>query len=156
MPTPQKPTELKRKLGNPGKRPLPELAATIAEGDRLAALIQLAKLLEQGQSEIGIVSLVARHIRILLMIRQGFELNLSGQKLATFAQVPSYYLQDYVGQARLWSSKKLEMVLVILSETDKALKSSPLSSHIWLENLIFRTCSLMSSSAVTSTRPANV
>jgi len=30
MPTPQKPTELKRKLGNPGKRPLPELAATIA------------------------------------------------------------------------------------------------------------------------------
>ena len=30
MPTPQKPTELKRKLGNPSKRPLPELTATIA------------------------------------------------------------------------------------------------------------------------------
>jgi DNA polymerase-3 subunit delta len=37
--------------------------------------------------------------------------------------------------------KKLESSFLILTETDKALKSSPMSAHIWLENLILKTCS---------------
>ena len=119
-----------------------DLTASIAEGDRVESLVRLVQLLDQGQSEIGIVALVARHLRILISIKQGMEQGISGQKLATHAQVPSYYLQDYVGQAKRWSIKKLESSLIVLSETDRALKSSPLSSHIWLENLILKTCAL--------------
>jgi DNA polymerase III subunit delta len=119
-----------------------DLTEKIAEGDRVQSLVQLVQLLDQGQSEIGIISLVARHMRILLLIKQGSDQGLAGQRLATFAQVPTYYLQDYVQQARRWSVKKLENSLLILAETDKALKSSPLSSHIWLENMILKTCSL--------------
>ncbi len=119
-----------------------DLTEKIAEGDRVQSLVHLVQLLDQGQSEIGIVSLVARHMRILLLIKQGMEQNLAGQRLATFAQVPSYYLSDYVQQAKRWSVKKLEGTLLILAETDRALKSSPLSSHIWLENMILKTCSL--------------
>ena len=105
-------------------------------------MIQLVRLLDQGQSEMGIVALVARHMRILLMVKQGESLGLGGPKLAQHAQVSPYFLNDYAKQARLWTSKKLESSLLILAETDKALKSSPLSAHIWLENLIYRTCSL--------------
>ena len=123
-----------------------DLTEKIAEGDRVQSLVQLVQLLDQGQSEIGIIALVARHMRILLMIKQGMDQGLSGQRLATFAQVPTYYLQDYVQQARRWSVKKLENSLLILAETDRALKSSPLSSHIWLENMILKTCSLQQSS----------
>lgn len=118
-----------------------ELTESLANGDRVKSLEQLVYLLDQGQSELGIVSLVARHMRILLLVKQGTEQNMAGQKLATYAQVPSYYLQDYVRQARLWTPKKLESVLVLLAETDRALKSSPLASHIWLENLILKACS---------------
>lgn len=118
------------------------LTESIARGHRVESLIQLAQLLDQGQSEVGIVALVARHMRILLLIKQGIEMGLANQKLATFAQVPSYYLGDYVSQAKSWSVKKLESSLLVLAETDRALKSSPLSSHIWLENLIFKTCSI--------------
>ena len=128
-----------------------DLTEKIAEGDRVQSLVQLVQLLDQGQSEIGIISLVARHMRILLMIKQGSDQGLAGQRLATFAQVPTYYLQDYVQQARRWSVKKLENSLLILAETDKALKSSPLSSHIWLENMILKTCSLQQAS--TNGRP---
>lgn len=117
-----------------------DLASSIADGDRVESLVRLVQLLDQGQSEIGIVSLIARHLRILISIKQGLEQGLGGQKLATYAQVPSYYLQDYVNQAKRWSIKKLEASLLVLAETDKALKSSPLSSHIWLENLILKTC----------------
>lgn len=117
-----------------------ELADSIASGNRVNALEQLVQLLDQGQSEIGIVQLVARHMRIMIMIKNGQEQGLAGQKLATHAQVPSYYLNDYLKQTRPWTMKRLENSLLILAETDKALKSSPMSAHIWLENLILKTC----------------
>ena len=124
-----------------------ELTEQIASNDRVNALIQLVRLMDQGQSEMGIVALVARHMRILLLIKQGEGIGLAGQKLAHFAQVSPYFLQEYLKQARLWTMRKLESSLLILAETDKALKSSPLSSHIWLENLIYRTCALHQSTS---------
>lgn len=117
-----------------------DFTKAIGENDRVKALEHLVHLLDQGQNEIGIVSLVARHIRILLTIRKGMEDGLHGAKLAHYAQVPPYFLESYIEQARLWTARKLEQTLVILSETDKALKSSPTSSHIWLENLVLKTC----------------
>lgn len=122
-----------------------DFTRAIGESDRVAALERLVHLLDQGQSEIGIVSLLARHIRLLLMVKRGLEQGLSGAKLAHAAQVPPYFLDNYVAQSRLWTVKKLEQTLVVLAETDKALKSSPLSSHIWLENLVLKTCSQFSS-----------
>lgn len=118
-----------------------ELTESIGKGNQVEALMHLVKLLDQGQNEIGIVSLVSRHMRILMTVKEGQEQHgLAGQKLAQYAQVPPYYLQDYVGQARAWKMRDLENTLLTLSETDRALKSSPLSSHIWLENMILKTC----------------
>jgi len=124
-----------------------DLTESIASGDKVESLVHLVNLLDQGQNEIGIVSLISRHIRILLLIKQGMDQGLAGQKLAVHAQVPSYYLQDYVKQAKTWTTKKLESTMLVLAETDKALKSSPLSAHIWLENLILKTCAFHSQSA---------
>lgn len=118
-----------------------DFTRAIGESDRVRALEHLVHLLDQGQSEIGIVSLLARHVRLLLTVKRGLEQGLSGAKLAHAAQVPPYFLDNYVMQSRLWTVKKLEQTLVVLAETDKALKSSPLSSHIWLENLVLKTCS---------------
>lgn len=118
-----------------------DFTKAIGENDRVKALEHLVYLMDQGQSEIGIVSLLARHVRILLALKRGVDEGLHGAKLAHYAQVPPFFLQNYLDQARLWSGKKLEQTLVVLSETDKALKSSPLSSHIWLENLVLKTCS---------------
>lgn len=117
-----------------------DFTKAIGENDRVKALELLVHLLDQGQNEIGIVSLVARHVRILLTLKRGMEEGLHGAKLAHYAQIPPYFLENYLDQARLWPAKKLEQTLVVLSETDKALKSSPLSSHIWLENLVLKTC----------------
>lgn len=118
-----------------------DFTRAIGESDRVRALEHLVHLLDQGQNEIGIVVLLARHIRLLLSVKRGLEHGLTGSKLAHSAQVPPYFLENYVMQSRLWTVKKLEHTLVVLAETDKALKSSPLSSHIWLENLVLKTCS---------------
>jgi DNA polymerase-3 subunit delta len=118
-----------------------DFTRAIGECDRVRALEHLVHLLDQGQSEVGIVVLLARHIRVLMSVKRGLDQGLSGSRLAQAAQVPPYFLDNYVSQSRLWTAKKLEQTLVTLSETDKALKSSPLSSHIWLENLVLKTCS---------------
>ncbi|WP_374079372.1 DNA polymerase III subunit delta [Bdellovibrio bacteriovorus] len=125
-----------------------DFTKAIGENDRVKALEHLVHLLDQGQNEIGIISLVARHVRILLTLKRGVEEGLHGAKLAHYAQVPPYFLESYLDQSRLWTAKKLEQTLVVLSETDKALKSSPLSSHIWLENMVLKTCSSNSSHAL--------
>ncbi len=117
-----------------------DFTRAVGERDQVKALEHLVQLLDQGQSEVGVVSLVARHIRLLIIVKKGLEMGLHGARLAQQAQVPSYFIESYVDQSRQWSMKKLEQTLVVLSETDKALKSSPLSSHIWLENMVLKTC----------------
>ncbi|MCB0364726.1 MAG: DNA polymerase III subunit delta [Bdellovibrionaceae bacterium] len=118
-----------------------DLANAIGRRDRAHALVCLANLLEHGQNEVGALSLITRHIRILHTIREGMAAGLAGARLSSQAGVPQFFLQEYVNQSRAWSPDKINRALQALHETDRALKSSPISSHIWLENFIIRTCS---------------
>ena len=117
-----------------------DFAKAIGEGNRVVALEQLVHLLDQGQSEIGIVSMISRHIRILLLVKRGLEEGLNKSQISQKAQVPPYFLEQYMKQAHHWTISGLENNLVLLSDTDRALKSSPLSSHIWLENMVLKSC----------------
>lgn len=119
-----------------------DFTKAVGQKDRVRALEQIVNLLDQGQSEIGIVNLLARHMRILLTVRTGMDQGIGGAKLANIANVSPYFIDEYCAQAKGWPVRKLEDSLVLLGETDKALKSSPLSSHIWLENLVLKSCSM--------------
>ncbi len=119
-----------------------DFTKAIGQKDRVKALEQLVSLLDQGQNETGIVHLLSRHVRMLLAVRAGMDQGIGGAKLASLVQVPSYFIESYCDQARSWSLRKLEDTLMILQDTDKALKSSPVSSHIWLENMVLKSCSL--------------
>jgi len=116
---------------------------TDALGNRniVKSLSLLAFLLEQGQNEIAIVSLLARHIRILIKVKQARNEKLSSSELAKKTGLPPYFLKNYLKQEALWTKTQLEHTLQSLFLTDKALKSSPLSPHIWLENFILKSCS---------------
>jgi DNA polymerase-3 subunit delta len=117
-----------------------QLTQALGELNLVTALETLVKLMDQGQNEIGIIAMVARHIRILLFVKRGEKQGLFGAKLAEYAKVPHYFLDEYLAQARLWSNGGLLKTLQLLSKTDFALRASPTSSHIWLENLVLQTC----------------
>ena len=119
-----------------------DFTKAVGQKDRVRALEQIVSLLDQGQNEIGIVNLLARHMRILLTVRTGMDQGIGGTKLANLANVSPYFIEEYCAQAKGWPVRKLEESLVLLGETDKALKSSPLSSHIWLENMVLKSCSM--------------
>ncbi|MGE0763502.1 MAG: DNA polymerase III subunit delta [Bdellovibrionales bacterium] len=119
-----------------------DLTNAIGRQDRAMALQSLAHLLEHGQNEIGAVAMIARHIRILSAVRDGVREGMPPTKLCLKAGIPQFFLKDYQSQARLWSDSKITQMIHALKDTDKALKSSPVSSHIWLENFILKACQL--------------
>lgn len=117
-----------------------ELSHALGAKDRVEALNRLCTLLAQGQNEIGALALLVRHLRLLLSIQEGLKEGLQGSRLARKAGVAEFFLKRYLEQVRFWSSNKLENAFCLARETDKAIKSSPLSSHIWLENFILQAC----------------
>lgn len=117
-----------------------DLARAIGEGDKARALLCLSQLLSHGQNEVGILALVSRHVRILRAVRKAQSEGLRGAQMASRVGVSPYFLQEYESQARGWSDKKIENAFKALVDTDRALKSSPMSSHIWLENFVLQTC----------------
>ncbi len=117
-----------------------DLTDAIGRNDRARALDCLVNLLDNGQNEIGVLAMISRHVRNLKLVSDGLKEGLAGQRLSSKAGISPYFLRSYVEQARAWSDRKIEKTFQALLDTDRALKSSPIASHIWLENFVVQTC----------------
>lgn len=117
-----------------------DLTDAIGRRDKVSALQSLANLLENGQAEVGVLAMISRHFRILSNLREGHKEGLSGPKLATKAGVPQFLLGQYLDQLRHWDDSKINKTFAVLLDTDRALKSSGVPSHVWLENFVLQTC----------------
>lgn len=114
----------------------------LASKDRGRALGMLNELLLSSDSNpIGILALIKRHFRILLILKEGK--NLADSELASLVGVPRYFLRDYVIQGSSWSVDDLHRVYDLLFETDISMKSSSISDDIFLTNLVLKTTSKM-------------
>ena len=118
-----------------------ELTEAIGSKNIPRALKALASLLDQNQNEIGLITMIARHIRSLSRLQKGQKQKLNKSQLSQKTGISPYFLKTYLAQSHIWSEEQIYKAMEALSETDKALKSSPLSSHIWLENFILKVCS---------------
>ena len=117
-----------------------ELANNMGMRDCANSLQLLANLLDNGQNEIAVLSLIIRHYRILLLCQEALKEGLSQPQIAARVGVHGFYIKEYIEQARKQDQKHLLEIFDILLDTDRALKSNPLSSHLWLENLILQSC----------------
>ena len=118
------------------------LSKAIGQKNFSSALLCLARLLEDNQNEVGALALISRHIRILARIKEGIKKGHTEQTLCNKTGVSRFFIRNYIQEAELWTDKKILSAIEILKATDEALKSSPVSSHIWLENFIIKTCSV--------------
>ena len=116
-----------------------DLSRAIGDCDKARALLCLSQLLSHGQNEVGILALVSRHVRILRSVKKRQKEGMKGAQLASKVGVSPYFLNEYEQQARHWSEKDRKTFRALI-DTDRALKSSPVSSHIWLENFVIQTC----------------
>lgn len=116
------------------------LTEAISRRDRAGALMCLANLLEHGQNEMGILALILRQLRIFSQLQSASKKGLSGARLSSAVGVPDFFLRKYQAQARHWDEGKIDLAIRALHDTDRALKSTKVPSHIWLENFILKTC----------------
>lgn len=122
-----------------------DFTKALGEAKKTQSISHLNSLLQQGQNELGILSMVARHLRLLILLKQGQAEGLQGVKLAQYAQVPPYFISNYLQQAKLWSVRSLEKSLVLIADADRNLKAPVLPSHFYLETLVLKICGLAGS-----------
>ncbi|MDZ4662035.1 MAG: DNA polymerase III subunit delta [Pseudomonadota bacterium] len=112
------------------------LSDHLATRSTTQALALLKKLLEQGLNSVAIISLIARHFRILLTITEGKRLGLEHKALMERLALPPFFFKKYWEQSQKWDQSSLAGILLQLANTDKSLKSSPLSPSLVLEHFI--------------------
>ena len=123
---------------NTRKRSVFELTRTLGEKKQCLSLMHLKQLLEQGEKEVLINTLIFRHMNILFQLKENLKKNLSRETLSSTLKIPSFFINQYIAQTHLWNENQMINAFKVLHETDEALKSSFLPSHFFMENLILK------------------
>lgn len=114
-----------------------ELADLLAEGRRGDVLVRLRRLLEAGESPMGIVGLLGWLYRQLLRA-QALPRNTPAWKAAQTLRAPRMRVEGLLRQARKFQPEALRGAFAALLEADVALKSSPPDPAAVLETLVAR------------------
>jgi len=92
------------------------------------------------EPSLGIVGLIARHMRVLIKVKTAMRDGLPGNKLASIAGVPPFTIKKYVDSGRLFTIGELKRSLRCLFEMDTSLKTSALPEDVAMPELIMRLC----------------
>jgi DNA polymerase-3 subunit delta len=99
-----------------------ELTDAIGAADRPRALAAVAALCDQRESAVGVVVMLARHIRQLAMVYQLRETNVPRPSWASQLGVPPFVVDKLTAQARSYSPAALAVATQRLANADRALK----------------------------------
>jgi DNA polymerase-3 subunit delta len=99
-----------------------ELTDAIGAGDAARAYAAVAALCDQRQSTIGVVMMMARHMRQLALCKQVLADTTSTSEIARRVGVPPFVADKLADQARRYSGRSLAKAIGKLSEADRTLK----------------------------------
>jgi DNA polymerase-3 subunit delta len=128
-----------------------ELTDAIGAGDLSRALAGVSSLCAQRQSAIGVVVMLARHMRQIGLVHVGQAERLGKGQMAKLVGAPPFVVDKLMGQARRYSSTAVATAAVALTEADRALKGQApkyktlgrqLGEQIVLHELVTRIVSL--------------
>lgn len=114
-----------------------DLVDLLAEHRRADALARVRRLLDTGESPIGIVGLLAWLYRRLLQV-QALSRKTPAWEAARQLGVPRTRVETLLRQAPRFTRSQLQHALALLFEADWTLKSSPPDATAILETLIVR------------------
>jgi DNA polymerase-3 subunit delta len=107
-----------------------ELTDAIGSGHFAAAQAALSGLADRRESAIGIISLLARHLRQLGWILEGQRARMSKAELIQKVGAPPFIVDKLSSQARRFTPEKIESALVLLKNLDFALKGGVESQKV--------------------------
>lgn len=109
-------------------------AALAGQGERAVHL--LSRLLEQGETPLGLVALLARQVRLIMAAKEAREKGNRPGTLAAVLKVHPYVAQKLEGQSGRFTWEDLYRLIQALARADQKLKSSTLSPNLILEEII--------------------
>jgi DNA polymerase III subunit delta len=113
-----------------------ELIDAISRKDRNSALKLLSNLLSMGEHPLVVVTMMARHCRQILIVKECLHQGKSNRETGTIAQIPAFILEQFIRQSRSADSTTVQEMYIRLADIDRMLKSSSADGHLLLENLI--------------------
>ena len=99
-----------------------ELTDAIGAADRVRALAAVSSLCEQRESAVGVVIMLARHVRQLSLVHALRAANTPRNEWASRLGVPPFIVDKVAAQARGFSPAALAVATRRLAEADRALK----------------------------------
>lgn len=99
-----------------------ELTDAIGAADRSRALVAVASLCDQRESAVGVVVMLARHIRQLTLLHTMRATNVPRPEWASRVGVPPFVVDKLIAQARSYSPAALATATQRLATADRALK----------------------------------
>lgn len=106
-----------------------ELTDAVGTKNLGRALDLFRRMEEAGESPIAMLSLLARHFRILSKVKEGDS-----------GGVPPFFLRDYQRQAGQFDARRLAEKREKIFQADWALKSLPIKSNLLFERLLMELC----------------
>ena len=113
-----------------------ELTDSLGRRDARAALRILASLLNSGESPLMIVTMMARHYRQILIVKEMLESRRKPSEISEAAQVPSFIFEDFIRQARSIDREAARAMYLKLADADRRFKSTNADHRMVLESLI--------------------
>jgi DNA polymerase-3 subunit delta len=113
-----------------------ELIGAIARRDRAGALRILANLLNMGEPPLVIVTMLARHCRQVLIVKDCLNQGLDARETGITAQIPFFILDQFLQQARTADLAAVQRMHIRLAYIDRMLKSTSLDGRMLLEQVI--------------------
>lgn len=110
----------------------------LAGKNKKLALLLLQNEFEAGATELGILGMVARHIRILLQIKVGTgrDLSLQKEKLAKELGIHPYAAQKALAQVKNFQLNELKNIYRRLLEIDMAVKTGGVPARVLFDRMI--------------------
>jgi DNA polymerase-3 subunit delta len=99
-----------------------ELTDAIGAADRPRALAAVASLCDQRESAVGVVVMLARHVRQLALVYTLRETNVPRSSWAPMLGVPPFVVDKLIAQSRSYSPGALAAATQRLANADRALK----------------------------------
>ena len=108
----------------------------VVEGRVPQATATLNDLVRSGSPVLVLVSLLARHLRVLLKARDELAARTPTQELPHLLGVPPFTVRRYLDQAQRFTKGRLRSSLGELSKLDRELKSTGLAPSLLLERTV--------------------
>jgi DNA polymerase-3 subunit delta len=113
-----------------------DLVDAVGSRDRNGALRLLANLVETGEDPLGIVAMLARHCRQVLIAKECILQGSNALDTARATQTSPYFVDKLLRQSRSADASVIRQMYIRLAEIDRRLKTSGGDGRILLEKLL--------------------